>query len=215
MRKDYATELTKEDLRRMGVTYIDESIPQVFGVYGPFNYFINKQGYFMVNLYDIDEEGNRIKCYKRYKYIKKDGTISYYDSYYYLNRPITLNRVMWAWHYGKVREGYVIDHIKNKHDELKDYLIDKLEEITPGENISKERLNSNTKILKAGKKKDIKYYEDKLNYYTDLYIKAKKEHNAHEAHKARSNMSNQKAKIRYLIKEKENNDRHVEEIKLY
>ena len=199
MRKDYATELTKEDLKRMGVTYIDESIPQVFGVYGPFTYFINNQGYFMVNLYDIDKDGNKIKCYKQDKHIKKDGTVSYYDSYYYLTRPITLNRVLWAWHYGKVREGYVIDHINNKHDELEDYLIDKLEEITPGENIAKERPNSNTKVLKTGKGKDIKFYEDKLNYYVDLYIKAKKEHNAEAAHRARSNISNQKAKIRYLL----------------
>lgn len=204
MRKDYATALTKEDLKRMGVTYIDESIPQVFGVYGPFNYFINKQGYFMVNLYDIDKEGNRIKCYKQQKYIKKDGTVSYHDSYYYLTRPISLNRVMWAWHYGKVRSGYVIDHKLNKHDELEDYLIEKLEEITPGENIAKERPNSNTKILKAAKGKDIKYYEDKLNYYIELYIQAKKEHKADMVHRYRSNISNQKAKIRYLLKERQN-----------
>lgn len=205
-RMDYASELTKEQLIKSGVTWVDEDTLTVYGVNGPRTPVVNRNGYLVVGVYKLDEEGNRIKVPAKYKYVTKDGKKRYYRSYTYDLRHIGLHRLLWAWHYGKVPAGYVIDHIKNRHDRLEDYRLSNLQCITQAENLAKDRPDSNTKILKAGHDRDIKFYEGKLNMYLEKYERAKRNHDAAEAHRQLANISNNRAKIRYLLnQEKELN----------
>ena len=199
MRREYASELTKEELVKMGVNYVDFNTCKVFGEQGEFTPSINNQGYLMINLYDLDENGNRIKLTIKRKYVGVRKTYEY-TTYTYKTRSVSLNRLLWAWKYGKVRAGYVIDHKNNQHYNLEDYDIEhNLEEVTPGENIAKERPESNF-MIRPAKGKDIAYYEEKLNYYLAEYDKAKKEHDQDKTHKLRSNVSQMRARISWIKK---------------
>jgi len=196
MRKEYASELTKDFLIKAGVVAVDLENCRVFGEQSEFIPVINKQDYLMISLYDLDENGNRIKIpiKRKFKGCKKPT-----NTYIYKNRIVSLNRLLWAWKYGSVPAGYVIDHINNKHTELEDYKLDNLQCITPAENLSKERPESTTMCRPAyGVSKEV--YEQRLEYYLAEYEKAKKEHNAKAAHRLRSNIAAQKARIRYILK---------------
>lgn len=180
----------------MGVAAVDLNNCKVFGEAGELTPVVNCQGYLMIVLYDLDADGNRIKTpIKRYFRGRKNPV----DTYTYKSRTISLNRLLWAWKHGKVRSGYVIDHKNNKHAELIDYRLDNLQEITPAQNISKERPESNF-VLRPARGASIEFYEEKLNYYLVEYEKAKKAHQAAKAHSLRSNISQQKAKIRWIQK---------------
>ena len=180
----------------MGVVAVDFNTCKVFGENGEITPTVNCQGYFMIVLYDIDSEGNRIKLpIKRlFKGCKRPT-----DTYTYKSRTISLNRLIWAWKYGKVRAGYVIDHKDNRHCELIDYRLDNLQEITPAQNLAKERPES-TFMLKPAKGATIEYYENKLNQYLHEYEKAKKAHNAARVHSLRATIAHQRAKIRWIQK---------------
>lgn len=198
MRKEYASELTREDLIKMGVRAVDFNSCKVYGEQGELAFTINAQGYFMLALYDLDENGNRIKLNitRTYKGVRREYK---YETYTYKTRSVSLNRLIWAWKYGKVRSGYVIDHKDNRHFDLIDYRLDNLQEITPAQNLAKEKPES-TFIMVPAKGKDITYYEEKLDYYLGLYEQAKKHHNQDKAHKLRSNISQMRAKIRWIQK---------------
>ena len=127
-----------------------------------------------------------------------DGTRHAYNAYIYKTRLIGLHRILWAWKYGKVEAGMVVDHINNKHDELEDYRFDNLQCITPAENIAKERNNYNKRIV-VNKKKGIQFYQDKLNRLNEEYEIAKLNKDQIEAHKLRSKISHTKGCIRYLV----------------
>jgi hypothetical protein len=105
----YARRLTKEDLERAGITDITED-GRVFrqGLEIPLN--ITPNGYHTLWIYDLDKDGN---------YIKYGHTAN--GHYYYRQRMIGLHRAMWAWHYGEVPEGYVVDPINNSRDSIEDY----------------------------------------------------------------------------------------------
>lgn len=199
--REYASPLTKDYLIKAGITWVDEETLTVYGEKGPITPILRKSdGYLMINLYELDKDGNRIKLPTKYKYMTKDGTIKYSDSYCYKARSIGLHRILWCWLRWDIPAGIIIDHKDNHHYQLHDYRLDNLQPITPAQNIAKERIDSNTKVVKAGKYRDIAFYEKKLEYYLEEYEKAKKEHNADKAHKMRSNISNQRAKIRYLLR---------------
>lgn len=180
----------------MGVVAVDLNNCKVYGEAGEIMPTINCQDYLMITLYDLDSEGNRIKLpiKRQFKGCKKPT-----DTYTYKTRAISLNRLLWAWKYGKVRAGYVIDHKDNHHKELTDYRLDNLQEITPAQNLAKERPESKF-MLRPAKGMSIEFYEDRLNYYLVEYEKAKKAHDASKAHKLRSNIAQQRAKIRWIQK---------------
>ena len=196
-RKPYASRLTKEMLIKSGYELITEdgtvirNGKQVIPTQ-------NKQGYLMLNLYELDEDGNKIKI--PITYIRK-GRKKPTNTYVYKMMQVGLHRAMWAWLYGVVEEGCVIDHISNKHDSIEDYHISNLQIISQRENTTKDREASIVK-LKCKLDRPLSYYEDKLAYYEDLYQKAKKEGNQEEAHKQRCNIFNQRAKIRYWLSHK-------------
>ena len=96
-RKLYATALTKEELIKRGITYVDEDTLTIYGCNNkPLCIYQNKGGYLVVSIYELDEYGNKVKIPKQVKYKKLDGTVSYYNSYVYRIGAITLNRVIWA-----------------------------------------------------------------------------------------------------------------------
>ena len=197
-RKTYASRLTKEMLIKSGIELITEdgivikNGKQFFPVQ-------NKQGYLILHLYEVDEDGNKIKIptTKICKGCKKPS-----NTYNYKLRAVGLHRAMWAWLYGVVEEGYVIDHKNNKHTNIEDYNINNLQLISQRENIIKDRKASIVEF-KCKLDRPLSYYEDKLTYYEDLYKKAIKEGNQEEAHKQRANIFGQKARIRYWLSHKE------------
>ena len=197
-RKDYASRLTKEMLIASGIELITEdgivikNGKQVIPVR-------NKKGYLMIFIYDLDEDGNKIKIpiTKICKGCKKP-----INTYVYKAMAVGLHRAMWAWFYGVVEEGYVVDHKNNRHTSIEDYHISNLQLISQRENTTKDREASIVE-LKCKLDRPLSYYEDKLAYYEDLYQKAVKEGNQEEAHKQRVNTYTQRAKIRYWLSHKE------------
>lgn len=189
----YARRLTKEDLIVGGITNVTED-GRVFRGNEELIPVINKKGYFMHTIYDLDENGNKIKI------MKKNSAFGYT----YKRYSIGLHRVMWAWHFGEVPEGMVVDHISNKHTKLEDYALSNLQLLTPKENLAKERLDWHISEIKCNLSKPRSFYETKLADYEAAYEQAKTDKDAKAAHKLRSNISSVRARLRYY-------DNHIEE----
>ena len=92
----------------------------------------------------------------------------------------------------------VIDHINN---DPFDNRLENLQEITPGENLAKDRKYNRIKKPKCLTKFEI---ELRLKNNIELYEDAKKRHDANAAHKYRANISNYKAYLRWLENENGN-----------
>ena len=197
-RKTYASRLTKEMLIKSGIELITED-GTVFRNGKQVIPIINKQnGYLMIHLYDLDEDGNKIKIpiIRKFKKCKKPTS-----TYKYRTMTVGLHRAMWAWIYGVVEEGYVVDHKNNKHTSIEDYNINNLQIISQRENSIKDR-EASTKELKCRLDRPLSYYEDKLAYYEDLYQKAMKDRNREDARRRIKNIYDQRAKIRYWLSHK-------------
>ena len=197
-RKTYASRLTKEMLVANGIELITEdgtvikNGKQIFPKK-------NKQGYLILHFYEVDEDGNKIKIpiTRIFKGCKKPT-----NTYKYKTMTVGLHRAMWAWIYGVVDKGYVVDHKNNKHTSIEDYHISNLQLISQRENTTKDRETSIVE-LKCKLDRPLSHYENKLAYYEDLYQKAVKEGNQEEAHKQRVNAYCQRARIRYWLSHKE------------
>ena len=191
----YARKLTKDELLEFGITEVTTT-GRVFKNGEEVNYTIDNQGYFMYRIYDKDEDGNKIK-------IRKSVDAKDYE-YTYKYRAIGLHRIMWAWHYGEVPEGMIVDHKNNSHTHIEDYYLSNLQLLTPGENIAKERDNWHVSELKCNLNKPRSHFEKKLEGYTLAYEQAKKDKDAKAAHSLRSNIAQVRARLRYY-------DRHIDE----
>ena len=200
-RKKYASRLTKDELIKGGISLVTED-GYVFRGEEQLRPSISAGGYFAFPLYELDENGNKIKnpITRQFKGCKKPT-----DTYTYKLRSIGLHRLMWAWFHGEVPEGYVVDHISNKHETQEDYHLSNLQLLTPSENLAKERNSWHIKELKCKLNKPRGFYEDKLAKYEALYEEAKTNHNAKEVHKLRSNIANTRARLRYY-------DNHIDEV---
>ena len=196
-RKTYASRLTKEMLIASGIELITEdgtvikNGKQIFPKK-------NKQGYLMLGIYELDENGNKIKIpmTRTFKWCKKPS-----NTYIYKAMAVGLHRAMWAWFYGVVEEGCVVDHKNNRHTSIEDYHISNLQILSQRENSIKDR-KASTKELKCRLDKPLSYYEEKLAYYEDLYKKATKEGDKKEVHRQGNNIYYQRAKIRYWLSHK-------------
>lgn len=197
-RKTYASRLTKEMLIANGIELITEDGTVIKNGKQVIPIKDKNSGYLRIFLYDFDENGNRIKVpiTRIRKGCKKPS-----NTYAYKLMAVGLHRAMWAWLYGVVEEGYVIDHRSNKHDSIEDYHISNLQIISQRENTTKDR-KASTKEIKCRLNKPLSYYEDKLAYYEDLYKKAVKDGDQKEAHKQRNNTYGQRARIRYWLAHK-------------
>ena len=198
-RKTYASRLTKEMLIKSGIELITED-GTVFRNGKKVIPTRNKQGYLILHIYDLDEDGNKIKIPRtRIRKGRKKPT----NTYDYKSMVVGLHRAMWAWLYGVVEEGWVIDHRNNKHTSIEDYHISNLQIISPRENLTKDRdRESSTKEIKCKLYKPLSYYEDKLAYYEDLYQKAVKEGDQKGICRQIHNTYIQRAKIRYWLSHK-------------
>jgi hypothetical protein len=182
----YARRLTKEELIENGITEVTtdghvfrgqhEEIPR-----------ITNGGYFTHDIYDKDENGNRIKI------AKKNSAFGYV----YKTRSLGLHRLMWAWHHGEVPEGLVVDHINNCHDALEDYDLSNLQLLTPAENLAKDRPNWHVREIVCKLNKPRSFYQDKLEKYMLAYEKAKANKDVDGAHKLRSAVCQTRARLRY------------------
>ena len=197
-RKTYASRLTKEMLIKSGIELITEDGTVFRNGKQIIPFQDKKDGYLKIYIYDFDEDGNKIKIpiTRIFKRCKKP-----INTYNYKVRTVGLHRAMWAWLYGVVEEGWVIDHKSNKHTSIEDYHISNLQLITQRENVIKD-LKASTKEIKCKLDKPISYYEDKLAYYEDLYQKAMKDGDKKEIRKQANNTCNQRAKIRYWLSHK-------------
>lgn len=189
----YARRLTKEDLMKGGITNITKDC-RVFKNGQELKLKPNyATGYFTMVIYDLDSNGNKIKVpIKRTFKDHKNPT----DTYVFKVRSIGLHRAMWAWHYGEVPEGYVVDHVNNKHESLKDYHLSNLQLLTQKENSIKER-ECNIKEIPCKLDRPRSYYEEKLEKYEKLYEEAKENRDIKMAHKQRGNLSQTRARLRY------------------
>ena len=197
-RKTFASRLTKEMLVKSGIELITEDGTVIRHGKRVIPIKDKNSGYLRIFIYDFDEDGNKIKI--PITYIRK-GCKKPSNTYVYKSMIVGLHRAMWAWIYGVVEEGYVIDHRNNKHTSIEDYNINNLQIISQRENVIKDR-EASTKEIKCRLNKPLSYYEDKLAYYEDLYQKAVKDGNQEEAHRQRNNTYHQRAKIRYWLAHK-------------
>lgn len=184
----YGRKLTKEELMDYGINEVTTT-GRVFRNGKEVKPTIDDAGYFMFRIYDKDENGNKIKI------PKKNTTIK--SQYTYKTRAIGLHRLMWAWHYGEVEDGMVVDHISNSHTHIEDYYLNNLQLMTPGENIAKERDNWHVSELRCNLSKPRSHFEQKLEGYTLAYENAKANKDAEGAHKLRSAIAQTRARLRY------------------
>lgn len=191
----YARKLTKQDLIDGGITNITPT-GRVFKHGEEIELAINSSGYRYFSIYDRDENNCCIK-----KTIAGRSP-SYYT---YKMRAISLQRAMWAWFYGEVPAGFVIDHIDNCKD---NYDINNFQLLTPGENVNKEK-DWNTKETKCDMHKSREFYEKKLEKFLAEYDTAKYVSNAEKAHHLRSKISQTRARIRYWDSHKNEYDEYI------
>ena len=197
-RKTFASRLTKEMLIKSGYELITEDGTVFRNGKQVIPYQDKKSGYLRIFIYDFDEDGNKIKVptTRIRKGCKKPS-----NTYFYKPMAVGLHRAMWAWIYGVVEEGLVIDHRNNKHTSIEDYHISNLQILSQRENSIKDPRTSFREV-KCRLDKPISYYEEKLAYYEDLCKKATKEGDKKEIHKQGNNIYYQRAKIRYWLAHK-------------
>ncbi len=211
----YAKRLTKERLIQEGFTEITKEGRLFKGDREIFPNWNGKESnpnrYLCIQIFKRDSEGHLIKGKDRiYKYTRKDGSIGEYKSWNGIIETFGLHRVMWAWHYGEVPEGYVVDHINNKHSRIEDYHLDNLQLLTPKENITKERICS-VKEIPCKLDRPRSYYEDKLAKYEALYEEAKINKDTDKAHHLRTNIAQTRARLRYWDSHKEEIESNINE----
>ena len=191
----YARKLTKQELMKSGITEVTIDGHVYAGEKELFPK-ANKQGYLMHSIYDLDENGNKIK-------IPNAKSVFGYN---YKQRSIGIHRLMWAWFYNEVPSVLVCDHINNRHTYIEDYHLDNLQLLTPAENVAKDKSNWHTLEIKCQLNKPRSFYEEKLTKYEAEYEEAKATSDAERAHHLRSNIAQTRARLRYY-------DSHIEEAK--
>lgn len=189
----YARALTKDYLQKHGVKEITEDCKVIFEdgrvLEKEEDFTKDKQGYLTFWVYELDENGNRIK-----KPVKKRYKEKIYHTYAYKVKTIGLHRAMFAWFNNEVPDGLVIDHISNKHDTLADNKLENLQLKSQRENSVKDRTNIDIYELSCRMTLPLSYYEDKLSTFINKCNSSKDQK---EKHVLRTQMSRYRAKIRY------------------
>ena len=197
MSKIFARPLTKDYLKKHGVREITEDCKVIFDdgrvLEKEEDFSKDKLGYLRFNVFELDENGNRIRIpiTKRYKY---KGYEKLSNTYKYKVRTIYLHRGMWAWFNNEIPDGILsIDHISNKHDTLYDNRLENLQLLSQGEHARKDKPLS-TRELRCRMTLPLSYYEEKLNTYLNKYNNAKSKE---EKRLLVAYISQYKARIRY------------------
>ena len=190
-RKPYASEVTKDYLKKLGVEFVSTNGATVI-VNGKVAKFScshsNKRPYKNISFYDPDIRAATPKEERT----NTTGQI--------LLGAHVLNYV---WNKEDKPSGMVIDHIDNDSTNND---ISNLQCITVSENLAKEKPNWHTSELKCKLNKPRDFYEEKLAKYEALYEEAKANSDAELAHSLRTNIAQTRARLRYY-------DNHLEEAK--
>ena len=196
MRKKYASKLTVEMIKKSGITEVTKDGRIFKGPHREMGYFTKGGKYKYIDLYAFDENGNHIK--------RPSKTASYG---YSMSRT-SFHRIVYAWFYGEVPEGYVVDHIDN--NPLNNNL-DNLQLLTPRENLVKQNIIKKAKyephIKRGGYSEE--YLDTKINEFAEKYARAKAEHNKKDVRKYLSSLAQWKRRKAILKEKKE--DEHVED----
>lgn len=168
-RKDYAAELTKDYLMKLGITDVTPDGLHIYKGSKEVAQYISKtknakRRYLMVTLYDPELR----QATPKEERTSTTGAIT-----------IPVHVINYVWNKGPRELGLVVDHIDN--NPLNNH-IDNLQLISQRENATKDREES-IRELKCKLDRPLSYYEDKLAYYEDLCQKAVKEGNQEEAHR--------------------------------
>lgn len=173
----YAKELTKQYLKRIGITKVTRDGRIFVGEKELKQYESKLDEYLRVLLYD--------KVLYNYLYPKTKQRNS--GEVY-----VGVHRIVYCWFHNSIPNKYVVDHIDNNK---RNNNIDNLQLKTPGENIWKDR-EHNVYELKC-KYRPREYYEQQLEEYILKYEEAKLDKDAKRVHSLRSYISQTKAKLRY------------------
>ena len=191
MRKQYASEITKDYLIELGVEEVDPAGRYIIvkGKTAPFHYNSSeKRHYLRITLYDPKLRQATPKEERK----NTTGQIH-----------IPVHVINYVWNKGNRISGYVIDHINN---DPQDNRIENLQLLTPAENLAKERGESKRVIVSKWSGSTQEHYERQLKIATVEYEEAKLNHNAYEAHRQRSKIAYYKARLRYFIKKNNANN---------
>ena len=174
----YAKELTKEYLKKVGITKITKDGKHIYFGKREADQLLLNSGYLAFNIYDKD----------------------IYDILYPITKSkaagellVPVHRAVYAWYRGSTVENMIVDHI---NDNKTDNRLENLQVLTPKENIWKNRV-CDVWELKCRLTKPRSFYEEKLEKYLRLYELAKKEKDADRVHKLRANISQSRARLRY------------------
>jgi len=194
----YAKKLTKEDLIHAGIS-IDNNLNvyqngRLLKLYKTNEtrtctkyrmYNVKTRPYLYFNIYDIDDQGQRIK-----KQIKNKPA----GYWVYKMRAITLQRAVYAWFYGEVPAGMTVDHIDNKHENIYDYRPENLQLLSPKDNVYKNSTRNTNRQVKCGMHKPLEHFENKLKQSEDRLSKCT---DSIDRHKLINECALFRAKIRY------------------
>lgn len=160
---------------------------------------LTKEQLIEAGIYSVSEDGKEI-IYKSKTLEVPWGVINQSecsDGYLRVSnhrlKTMGVHRVVYAWFHGEVPEGMVVDHIDN---DKKNNNIKNLQLLTPHENLCKGTTKC-TKATKCKMTKPREYYEEKVNYYFDLYEKIKKSGDWKKAHDINGLLNIARAKLRY------------------
>ena len=193
-KRTYAKELTRQELEWSGITEVTKDGHVFRGLVDITPKKPNSHsGYFSLSIYDHDENWNKIKIYRR-------NSTSYYT---YKSKTIGLHRIMWAWFYGKVPAGFVIDHINNRHSELEDYTLDNLQLTTQQHNTTKDKKYILKVEMPRNKILTLEYIDKKLFHYLNKYEEAKAAGDQEACHKLRASISQWRSKRRQFLESEE------------
>lgn len=159
---------------------------------------LTKEQLINLGIYSISEDGKEI-IYKSptlntTRIIKQ---LEHADGYLRISfnrlKSMGVHRVVYAWFHGEVPEGMVVDHIDNNK---KNNNINNLQLLTPHENLCKGTAKC-TKTKKCKMTKPREYYEEKVNYYFELYEQIKKSGDWKKAHDINGLLNIARARLRY------------------
>lgn len=192
MRRKYASYLNKEMLIRSGITEITEDGRIFRGPHKEVGYFTKGGKYKYLDLYAFDENGAHVK--------RPSKT----NSYAYSMSRTSFQRIIYAWFYGEVPAGYVVDHIDN--NPLNNN-IENLQLLTQRENLRKQNVIKQAKYephMKRGGYSE-EYLDLKINEFAEKYAKAKAEHNKKDVRKYLSSLAQWKRR-KEILKGKRDED---------
>ena len=175
---NYAKQLTKEYLISLGITKVTEDGNHIYKGDKELKQYCYKDGYKRVQLYDKD-------LYKLLYPLTKDpasGLIVF-----------GVHRVVYAWFNGIANSEYVIDH---KDNNKSNNHIDNLQELTPTQNICKNKVVYQN-LKPCNMRKSREFYEEKLMQTKAKYEIAKKLKDIKLVHTLRSNLAYYRDNLRY------------------